>query len=234
MIITVTINPAMDKTLLINNFEINTVNRVSEIRHDIGGKGINVSKVLGNFGIKSVCTGFLGGVLESEFVKQLNNEKIDTKFIHINNDTRTNIKIVDKVNEYYTDINEAGPLVSLEELNKFINTFENMCNNDDIVVLAGGVTPSIPKDIYAKMTTIAKQKGAFVILDADGELLSKGIEGTPDIIKPNNNELMSIFNLDSDDDESMIKAAKSLLSKGISKVLISLGEKGSIDRKSVV
>ncbi|WP_268048276.1 1-phosphofructokinase [Clostridium ganghwense] len=228
MIITVTLNPAMDKTLAIDNFTLGIVNRVSNLRYDIGGKGINVSKVLKNFNVNSTCTGFLGGILEKTFIEELNSRGIDTRFIHIKENSRTNTKIVDTTKKVYTDINEAGPEISENELKMFLDEFGNMCNKDDIVVLAGGVSPSVPKDIYAQLTKIAKEKGAFVILDADGELLKEGIKEKPDVIKPNNHELVRLLNLESDSEKELIKAAKLLQSKGIANILISLGEKGAL------
>lgn len=228
MVITVTLNPAMDKTLSVNNLSIGAVNRVENFREDIGGKGINVSKVLKNFGVQSMCTGFLGGVLEKIFIDELNRRKISHNFVHVDENTRTNIKIVDEVNNTFTDINEPGPSISNEKLKEFINTFEKMCKPNDIVVLSGGVNASVPKDIYYKLTLIAKSKGALVIMDADGELLQEGIKAKPNIIKPNNHELKKLLNVDEISEEQMVNAAKQLLETGIEKIMISLGDKGAI------
>jgi len=228
MVITVTLNPALDKTLTIEDFKLGAVNRVSNIRYDIGGKGINVSKVLKNFNIDSVCTGFLGGIWESYFIEELNNRKISSKFIHINESTRTNTKVVDSVNKVYTDINEAGPYVKDKELEDFIKTFSDLCKKDDIVVLSGGVSPSVPSNIYGELIKIAKEKGAITILDAEGELLEKGIKEKPDIIKPNIHELKKLMNLDEEKEETVIEASKKLINYGIKKVLVSLGDKGAV------
>lgn len=228
MVITVTLNPAMDKTLSVNNLSIGSVNRVDNYRTDIGGKGINVSKVLKNLGVQSVCTGFLGGILENVFKNELDRRGIDHDFVHVDENTRTNVKIVDEENNTFTDINEPGPTISNEKLNEFINMFENMCNPEDIVVLSGGVNSSVPKDIYYKLTLIAKSIGALVIMDADGELLQEGIKARPDIIKPNNHELKKLLNLDEINEEDMIKASRQLIKTGIKKIMISLGDKGAL------
>jgi 1-phosphofructokinase len=228
MVITVTLNPALDKTLTIENFKLGAVNRVSNIRYDIGGKGINVSKVLKNFNVDSVCTGFLGGIWESYFIEELNNRKISSKFIHINESTRTNTKVVDSVNKVYTDINEAGPSIKNKELEDFIKTFSDLCKKDDIVVLSGGVSPSVPSNIYGELIKIAKEKGAVTILDAEGELLEKGIKEKPDIIKPNIHELKKLMDLDEEKEETIIEASKKLINYGIKKVLVSLGDKGAV------
>jgi 1-phosphofructokinase len=228
MVITVTLNPAMDKTLIIDNFSLGEVNRAPSIRYDIGGKGINVSKVLKNFGVESICTGFLGGMWEGEFKKELEARGIKDEFIRIKGNTRTNTKVVDMVNKTYTDINEAGPEISEEEFNSFISYYTEVCNPGDIVVLSGGVSQSIPKDIYARLIKIAKQKGAKVILDADGELLKSALEEKPDIIKPNEHELEKLFNLNIASREQLIETVYSLRDKGISKILVSLGDKGAL------
>lgn len=228
MVITVTLNPAMDKTITVEGLNVGNVNRALTIREDIGGKGINVSKVLKNFNTNSLCTGFLGGKLENVFLQDLKERGLNTKFIHIENETRTNTKVVDSLSNTNTDINEPGPYISEKELTLFIDEFKTMCNKDDVIVLSGGVSPSIPKDIYFNLTKIAKEKGSIVILDADGELLEKGLEACPDIIKPNNYELQKLLNISDLSNESIIKAAKELRNQGIKKVMISLGEKGGL------
>ncbi|MBP2033281.1 1-phosphofructokinase [Clostridium algifaecis] len=228
MVITVTLNPAMDKTITLKGLNIGSVNRAITVREDIGGKGINVSKVLKNFNISSLCTGFLGGELENSFIHDFKKRKLNNDFIHIQNETRANIKIVDSLNHTNTDINEPGPYISKEELKIFIDKFKSMCSKEDIVVLSGGVSPSMPDDIYLHLTKIAKEKEAFVILDADGELLKHGIKACPDVIKPNNHELQKLLNLSDISEENIINAAKVLKNKGIAKIMISLGEKGGL------
>jgi 1-phosphofructokinase len=228
MVITVTLNPAMDKTLTIDNFSVGNVNRVSKLRYDIGGKGINVSKVLKNFGVESNCTGFLGGIWKEAFETELNKRGINNKFVNISEDTRTNTKIVDYLNQTYTDINEAGPNISKSEMDEFCANFKELCNQDDIVVLSGGVSPSISKDIYRKLIKVAKEKGSFVILDADGELLKEGIKEKPDVIKPNEHELGLLLDKSIANEETMIEEAKKLVEQGIGRILISMGHKGAI------
>jgi 1-phosphofructokinase len=228
MVITVTLNPALDKTLTIDNFNLGTVNRAGSIRYDIGGKGINVSKVLRNFNIDSVCTGFLGGVWENYFLDELKKREIDTSFVHIEGSTRTNTKVVDPVNKVYTDINEAGPIITNEELAAFMEKFKALCSVNDIVVLSGGVSPTLDKDIYGKLIRLAKEKGAITVLDADGELLKEGLKEKPDIIKPNIHELQKLMDFQKEDEETVTNAAKQLIETGVKKVLVSLGEKGAI------
>lgn len=228
MVITVTLNPAMDKTLSIDDFKAGEVNRVSSMRYDIGGKGINVSKVLKNFGVETICTGFLGGIWQDSFEKELDRRGINHKFVHIDGNTRTNTKIVDAKNNMHTDINEAGPIISEDKLQEFINMFRELCSEGSIAVLSGGINPSVPKNIYATLTTIAKEKGALVILDADGEALYEGIKSKPFVIKPNHNELKTLLGVDTSSVSQIVKAAETLKERGISNIMVSMGEEGAL------
>lgn len=227
-IIIVTLNPAMDKTIKIERLEIGRVNRISDVRYDIGGKGINVSEVLMAFGVKSIVTGFLGGHYAETFKTQLMKKRIETKFFKILGDTRVNTKIIDTATGVCTDINEPGPHVPEEVLERFLQSFKIMCGKDDIVVLTGGVGPSIPRDIYKTLGAIAKSQGAFVILDADGDLLKHGIEACPDIIKPNQYEFCSLDDKECLTKEDMLEVAEKVRDNGVGKILISLGSKGAM------
>ena len=222
-IITVALNPAMDKTIKINNLEIGRVNRISEVRYDIGGKGINVSELLMSFGIKSIVTGFIGGVYADKFRTQLMKKGIETKFFKVLEDTRINTKIIDTATGQCTDINELGPYIPEEVLERFIQSFKVMCRKEDIIVLTGGASPSVPRDIYKTLIQMAKSQGAFVILDADGELLKHGIEAGPDILKINQYSLCKEENKASLTREEITQCGQELRRKGIGKVLISLG-----------
>jgi 1-phosphofructokinase len=227
MVITVTLNPAMDKTLIIDDFKLGTVNRTSDIRYDIGGKGINVSKVLKNFGIESLALGFLGGTWKSSFEKELDKRGVGHNFIDIEASTRTNTKVVDRKNNVYTDINEAGPVISEIELKKFIDLYSEKCSEGDIVVLSGGIPSSLPKDIYGTLIKIAKGKGAITILDAEGELLANGLKEKPYAIKPNNHELSLLFNKSIDNLDQIIDSCKEIKVQGVENILVSMGSEGA-------
>jgi len=228
MITTITLNPAVDKTIEINNFSVGNVNRVSSVRLDAGGKGINVSKVIKNLGGKSRAMGILSGK-SGKFIKgYLDEIEISNDFIFTKGETRTNIKVVDLVNHTNTDINEAGPQASecdLDELSDKI--FENV-NKDDILILSGSVPSNVDKKIYANWITKAKKSGAKTILDADGELLKYGILSGPYLIKPNIDELEGMFNKKIVGTLETVEIAKKLLEYGIIIVAVSLGSKGAV------
>lgn len=228
MIITVTLNPAVDKTLYINNFELKQINKVRGTRYDIAGKGINVSKVLKNLGVTSMCTGFIGGVWQKFFTERLESKGINTDFIGIGNNVRVNIKIVDTVNNTQTDIDELGPFIEKNKIDELVSVFNRICSKGDIVVLSGSASPSVPRNIYALFIRIAKEKGAMVILDADDELLKEGIKQKPHIIKPNEEEFKRLVNVNTEKIENIIKASKKLKDTGIERILISLGSRGAL------
>ncbi len=182
-IICVTLNPAMDKTIFINDYKESRVNLIDESYYEIGGKGVNVAKVLNNFEIKSIVTGFVGGIWTDPFRTKLMKMGIETKFFKLIQDTRTNTKLIDTKKGICTAINEKGPFVPEELLERFIQSYTLMCHEEDIIVLTGTPPPGVPSDIYYTLIQIAKNKGAYVILDSHGEPLSKGLAAKPDMVK---------------------------------------------------
>lgn len=228
MIITVTLNPAVDKTLGINDFSIGNVNRVSTARLDAGGKGINVSKVIKNLGGKSKAVGILAGN-NGRFIKDyLDSIEIENDFLFIDGETRTNIKIVDEVNHTNTDINEYGPQVSDKELDALFSKFSNIADDNLILVLSGSIPRNADKQIYKLWAGKAKENGAKVILDADGKLLKHGIESGPYIIKPNIHELEEFFGKKINGIDETVRFSKKLLDYDIEIIVVSLGEEGAL------
>lgn len=229
MIITVTLNPAVDKTVEIGYFEVGKLNRISSVRLDAGGKGINVSKVIMSLGGNSIATGILGGSTGS-FIKQyLDNYEIENDFLRINTDTRTNLKVIDSIKKTTTDINEPGPKITNEDLDVLAKKVLSYICNDTVLVLSGSVPANVDKAIYAKWITAAKAIGAKTILDADGELLKNGIQAGPTIVKPNIHELEMLFGVEIDGMQSADKYARSLIEQNrIEVVAVSMGDKGAL------
>lgn len=228
MIITVTLNPAIDKTAEVKTMIPNGLNRLDHVILDVGGKGINVSKAIKNLGGQSVCTGFTAGSNGEWIEDKLDQLGLEYKFVHTDGNTRMNLKVLDeKMN--LTELNEIGTTISAESLQELKTELLKMTFSGDIVVLSGSVPQGVPKTIYKELITLLKEKGAKVILDADGELFTEGIESGPYLIKPNKYELCKYFGLSEDvSDLELIDQAKKLLYKGIEVVVISLGSKGAI------
>lgn len=229
MIVTVTLNPAIDKTVEINNVQINSVNRVSSVRLDAGGKGINVSKIVLSLGGKSKAIGFLGGRAGTFIKAYLDEMGIENNFIAIKGETRTNLKIVDPLQHTNTDINEMGPNITAEDIKQIDRYISQSVDEKSVIVLSGSVPPNVDQDIYQKWIYRAKEKGAKTILDADGELLQRGIKAGPYLIKPNIHELERLLDQKISSVEEIVKCSRIIMDKyRINIVAVSMGEKGAL------
>jgi 1-phosphofructokinase len=228
MIITVTLNPALDKTVDIDEFKIGNVNRIMSTRFDAGGKGINVSKVVNELKHKSIALGFLGGGSGSKIKQYLDGLNIDNEFLSFKGETRTNLKIIDKVNRTHTDINESGPSLDEQDIKNIKEKIMEYCTFDSLVVLSGSVPSGVCSDIYGEIIKAVKTMGGKVILDADGEMLMHGIKAGPYMVKPNIDELQEAFGITINNEDEVIKTAKKVLEYGVKYVVISQGSEGSL------
>lgn len=228
MIITLTMNPAIDKTVEIDSFEINNVNRIKSVHLDPAGKGINVSKVVKVLGGRTKAFAFLGGASGKFIEKQLTDSRISLVTIELENETRTNVKVVDHVNKTFTDINELGSFVSTEKLEEFENKVCDYATSQSIIVFSGSVPPGVPKDTYRKMIEKFKAIGCTTVLDADGELFRKSIESGPTIIKPNINELEEYVGRKLNSIEDIVEVSNLFFEYGTQLVVVSLGDKGAV------
>jgi len=228
MIITVTLNPALDKTIEIDEFKIGNVNRIASTRVDVGGKGINVSKVIKELQNKSLVLGFLGGSSGNQIKRYLDDSKIKNDFLYINGETRTNLKIYDKVNNTHTDINENGPSINSGDITNIKKKIMEYCNEKSLVVLSGSVPTGADSCIYGELIKDIKDKGGKVILDADGDMLMQGMKAGPYLVKPNIDELEKAFGISIDNENKIIEISKKILEYGVKYVVISLGGEGSM------
>lgn len=228
MIYTVTLNPALDKTVEIPGMALDTVNRITEMRTDPGGKGINVSKVIAKLGGESCAVGILGGESGRTLEKLLENENFTTQFRFVEGQTRTNLKIIDREGHTNTDINEPGLTVTAAELDELLRELLAELRPGDIVVLAGSLPKGAPQDTYRSWTAACKKAGARVFLDADGALLAEGIKAAPHLIKPNDGELSRLAGKKLETLEELTAEGRKLLERGIERVVISLGGRGAL------
>lgn len=228
MIYTVTLNPALDKTVEIPGMALDTVNRITEMRTDPGGKGINVSKVIAKLGGESCAVGILGGESGKMLEKLLEGEPFATRFRFVEGQTRTNLKIIDREGHTNTDINEPGLTVTAAELDALLRELLAEVHAGDIVVLAGSLPKGAPQDTYRSWTAACKKAGARVFLDADGALLAEGIKAAPYLIKPNDDELSRLAGKKLETLEELTAEGRKLLERGIERVVISLGGRGAL------
>ena len=228
MIYTVTLNPALDKTVEIPGMALDTVNRVTSMRTDPGGKGINVSKVIAKLGGESCAVGILGGESGRTLLAAFEREGLRTHFRFVEGQTRTNLKIIDRALHTNTDINEPGLTVSPADLDALLRDLLGMVREGDIVVLAGSLPQGAPQDTYRVWTAACREKGARVCLDADGVLLAEGLKAAPYLIKPNEDELSRLVGHRLTDTDELIAEGRRLLKGGVTRVVISLGERGAL------
>lgn len=225
---TVTLNPAVDKTVTVENFSFGELNRIKTIRTDAGGKGINVAKVLQRFSVPVKALGFQAGHEGKVILEKLREQGISSYLIEAEGETRTNLKVVDERTKQTTELNEAGFSPSEALLEEFVERFESSLCEASLVVLGGSLPPGTPVDYYRRLIELANRKGVRTILDADGEALARGIEAVPFALKPNIHELEALFDSTFTTDEQIVSAAQQLIRQGISYVMVSMGGEGSI------
>jgi 1-phosphofructokinase len=230
---TVTLNPAVDRTVTIERFAVDAVNRVSASRLDAGGKGINVSKAVRGLGGQSVAYGFLGGEAGRFIRSYLDGQGIQHHFVELEGETRTNLKIVDLVLGTHTDVNESGPPASAGALDRLEAELFSGAGPADVFVFSGSVCPGVGAGVYAAWTARVCAIGASSVLDADGEALRLGAAAGPTILKPNLEELERLVGTPLSasgiiDVPAVVRAASGLIALGTSMVVVSLGADGAL------
>ena len=228
MITTVTLNPAIDKTLTIEAFEVNKVNRVSNISEGLGGKGINVSKVLNYLGTTNIAIGFIGEKNYSR-IQTLNQvDPIDTDFVFVDANTRTNTKIIDPESQNTTDINEAGFEVDSKHIAQIKKLIEDYSLNSEFIIFSGSVCKGIDQAIYQNLIK-SVNPNCKVVIDIDGDMLKASLSTSPFLIKPNIDELEKLLNKTLDSTEAIKEECRKLIKEyNIENILVSCGEKGSL------
>ena len=228
MIYTVTLNPALDKTVEIPMFAIDKVNRITALRTDPGGKGINVSKVIAALGGESVAMGILGGNTGSAIAGALEEMGLACDFVTVPGETRTNLKVVDPTNGSTTDINEPGCQVTQAVLDALLEKLTAKLLPGDIVILSGSLPKGAPVDTYYPYILACKKIGAKVILDADGGAMAEGLKAKPYMVKPNDEELSRLMGRKLTTEEELAAAGEALLAQGVEKIVISMGGRGAL------
>lgn len=228
LIYTVTLNPALDKTVYVDDFAVDEVNRVRTYREDPGGKGINVTKVIDALGGSSRALALLGGGAGKHIEAMLAAAHIDCWAFAVPGETRTNTKVVDEVGHTNTDINEPGPTVTQAQLDEVLAVLVDTVEDGDIVVLSGSLPKGAPDDTYRTWVEACREAGAKVFVDASGESLALAFEAKPFLVKPNEIELGAILGRELDTDEAVVEAATELVASGIEHVVVSRGGDGAV------
>jgi 1-phosphofructokinase family hexose kinase len=185
MIITVTLNAAIDKSLSVPNFRLGRRHRTVEQRTIAGGKGVNIARTLKALGQPVIATGFAGGATGTHIVEQLTEESILNDFVRIREESRTNTSVLDPTTGQQTEINERGPAVSEREVELFRDKLLYLARGAAIVVFAGSLPPGVEPGIYAALIGDLERMEVTTVVDTDGEPLRQAVRAEPDVVSPN-------------------------------------------------
>jgi 1-phosphofructokinase family hexose kinase len=188
MILTVTLNAAIDRTVAVPNFRLGHRHRAVESRTVAGGKGINVARALRLLGRPVIATGFAGGPTGTRVMEELRREAILTDFTWIAGETRINLAVIDPTSNEQTEINERGPAVSAEEVERFVERLRYLARGAKICVLAGTLPPGAGADLYARLVDDLRECGVISILDSEGEPMLAGLRAGASVVTPNERE----------------------------------------------
>ena len=227
MIVTVTLNAAIDRTLTVPNFQRGQRHRASAGVTLAGGKGINVARALKALGVPVVATGLVGGSTGSRIVEALTREAILNDFVHIEGESRTSTAVVDPTGGAYTEINEWGPAVTTEELDTLLEKLRYLTQDAELVVFAGSLPRDVDDDFYAEAARELAKRHVSTVLDTEGEPLRLGVEAEPFLVSPNQAEAEALVGQEFHDEEDFRLALDGIAELGARNVLITT-EQGAV------
>ncbi|MFE1770314.1 1-phosphofructokinase family hexose kinase [Streptomyces sp. NPDC059008] len=223
MILTVTLNAALDITYRVPRLRPHSTHRVTEVSERPGGKGLNVARVLAALGHRTVATGFAGGGTGEALRALLADTEVTDALVPVGGATRRTVAVVDAATGDTTQLNEPGPTVSPAEWEAFLGTYRELLGEARAVALCGSLPPGVPVDVYARLTRAARTAGVPVLLDTSGEPLRRGLAARPDLAKPNADELAALTG-----STEPLRAARDARRRGAHAVAASLGADGML------
>ncbi|MFM2480617.1 1-phosphofructokinase [Celerinatantimonas sp. YJH-8] len=224
-VVCVTLNPALDLTGQLSELTIDAVNVVDTAELTPGGKGINVARVLADMGTRSIVTGWLGTENAEPFVHLFETIQAEDQFLRQYGQTRTNVKLAES-NSRVTDINFPGMAIDHQAVQKLEQKLMELAASNEWFVMAGSLPRGVSPTLYQRWIDLLNQQGAKVVFDSSGEAFSYGLDAQPYLIKPNDMELAQWAGHDLNSEDEIVAAAKQLVHKGITHVLVSRGSKG--------
>lgn len=228
MIITVTLNAAVDKTYTVANFSLDRVHRPTEWKIVPGGKGINVARVLKELGMNAVAMGFAGGY-NGGFIRQgLLEERLDFELVETEGESRVCVTVIDPERSTQTEINESGPLIKPHEMEELESRMLAKLPEADGLVLSGSIPPGVPEDAYARWIRTAHELGKWTLLDSSGQAMALGMEALPTFAKPNARELAELAGRDLITKAETLEQASRYVQSGIGTMLVSMGRTGAL------
>ena len=222
MIVTVTVNAALDRTLTVPVFQIGFRHRSSEVLTLAGGKGINIARALKTLEVPVVATGLTGGRTGTRIVEELTSEAILNDFVRIADESRTSTTVVDPTGGTYTEINEWGPEATAGELETLMEKLHYLSQGADYVVLAGSLPRKVPTSFYADAVRDLARRDVRVVLDSEGEPLQLGVQAAPFLVSPNQREAEQLVGQELEDDDDFLMALDVIAEMGPRNVLITL------------
>ena len=220
MIVTVTLNAAVDRTLTVPNFQRGQRHRASAGVTLAGGKGINVARALKILGVPVVATGLVGGVTGTRIVEELTAEAILNDFVHIEGESRTSTAVVDPTGNTYTEINEWGPSVTEQELGVLLDKLHYLTQGAELVIFAGSLPRDVSEGFYAEAIHDLARRHVLSVLDTEGEPLRLGAEAEPFLVSPNQREAEALVGQEFHDDEDFRNALDQIAELGPRNVLV--------------
>ena len=222
MIVTVTLNAAVDRTLLVPNFLLGHRHRASVGFLSAGGKGINVGRALKRIGVPVVCTGLAGGRNGTLLVEELTQEGILNDFVRIRGESRTSTAVLDPTSNVYTEINEWGPEVAEDELDTLREKLAYLTQGAEFVVFAGSLPRGVEAEFFSEVVRDAGRRHQLAVVDTDGEPLRVGTAAEPYLVAPNLREAEELVGHEFVDDEDLASALDEIAELGARNVLITL------------
>ncbi|MGI8428462.1 MAG: 1-phosphofructokinase family hexose kinase [Solirubrobacteraceae bacterium] len=224
MIITVTLNAALDKTLEVPSFTPGRRHRTVDQRTLPGGKGVNIARALKVLGQPVIATGLAGGSTGTRIVEALNDEAILNAFVRIREDSRTNTAVLDPTTGLHTEINERGPSVSAQELELFRDKLLYLAKGASICVFAGSLPRGVDPDVYAGLIREVRRLGATTVLDTDGEPLRLAVRAEPDVVSPNELESEELVGHEFNDVEDRAHAVIEMTRLGAGEAIMTVAD----------
>ncbi|MGF1908511.1 1-phosphofructokinase [Vibrio kasasachensis] len=224
-VVTITLNPALDLTGSLNTLNQGGVSLINNSNFHPAGKGVNVAKVLSDLGAKVTVTGFLGEDNQELFAQLFEQIDADDRFIRVNGSTRINVKLVER-NGAVSDINFPGVDVDKTAIDAFEATLDELCDDHDYFVLAGSLPQGITPELCHKWIALLQSRGKKVIFDSSRAALKVGINATPWLIKPNDEELSELVNTPINTTRDVIRETEKLSQSGIQNIVVSMGANG--------
>lgn len=224
--LTVALNAAVDVTYGFESFQVGAIHTVRAVSRVAGGKANNVARVLHLLGTDVTATGFAGGHAGSFLQESLRDLGIQVAFEPIDGESRTCLVMVDQQGGSLTEVREPGPQVSAAEADRFLARFARLAAGAGAVILSGSLPPGLPTDFYARLVAMARQAGAYVVLDTGGAPLREALPAGPDLVKPNRDELAAWAGRSLEATADLIAAARQMRAAGAGSVAVSLGAEG--------